>query len=163
MDNDIKKPILYFIDTLLTLKGWYDINQPILFQGDFSNQSKNFHDYFDNELVLKANLENPNYKLLFETLISYDLAIEDDWLPDSIEGLSIPRAHLLLKEIKSILEEDIPDKYIEKELIDRYHKVKTEMAIHDNKKMFELDNESERNTQATKEGEIIPEDFFKND
>jgi len=121
MNNNIKKPLVHFISSLLTLKGWEDISEPILFQGEFSGTSKNLIDYFDNSSTLNKSMENKNYTLLLDTLASYDSAIEDDWLPDVIEGLSTPKAYLFLQEIKNILEENIPDEKIEEELVKRYH------------------------------------------
>jgi len=121
MNLNLKKPILTFINSLLTLKGWQDISQPIIFQGEFSGKSKNLIDYFDDTSLLQKNMQNKNYTLLLETLLSYDSAIEDDWLPDSIEGLPIPKAYLFLNEIKNILEKNILDKKIETELIKKYH------------------------------------------
>ena len=121
MNNNIKKPLVHFISSLLTLKGWEDISEPILFQGEFSGNSKNLIDYFDDSSTLNKSMENKNYTLLLDTLASYDSAIEDDWLPDVIEGLSTPKAYLFLQEIKNILEENIPDEKIKEELVKRYH------------------------------------------
>ena len=63
MNNNIKKPLVHFISSLLTLKGWKDISEPILFQGEFSGNSKNLIDYFDDSSTLNKSMENKNYTL----------------------------------------------------------------------------------------------------
>jgi hypothetical protein len=58
-------------------------------------------------------------------LQSYEEAlIHQDWLlQDKIEGLSIPKAYLFLKVIKVILENNVPDKEMENELINRNKRI----------------------------------------
>jgi len=121
MKNNLKQPLLKFINNILTFKGWQNIGEPLIFMGDAKDASYDLDDYFDDSSVLKEAMENENHTLLLETLSSYDTAIEDDWLPDLIEGLPIPKAYLFLQEIKNILQENIPDSKIEKELIKRYN------------------------------------------
>ena len=121
MKTNLKQPLLKFINSILTFKGWQNIGEPLIFMGDAKDASYDLDDYFDDSSVLKEAMENENHTLLLETLSSYDTAIEDDWLPDLIEGLPIPKACLFLQEIKNILQENIPDSKIEKELIKRYN------------------------------------------
>ena len=122
--NRLRLACIEYINVLLTLKGWHDISEPILFSHPFSGCSKNINDYFKDVIVLYELMNTPEYKLLIETLLSFDRALEDDWLPDTIEGLSISQAYLFLQEIKNILEEEIANDQIESELILRYNKVK---------------------------------------
>jgi hypothetical protein len=58
-------------------------------------------------------------------LQSYEEAlIHQDWLlQDKIEGLSIPKAYLFLKVIKVILENNVPGKEMENELINRNKRI----------------------------------------
>ena len=78
MKTTPKQSILNFINALLSLKGWHDISEPVLFQGEFSFCSKELRGYFNDDETLQNILENEHYKLLLETLLSFELAIEDD-------------------------------------------------------------------------------------
>ena len=119
MTNNLKKKILTYINNLLVLKGWENIDEPITFP-----TSKAFYTYLPKEVELINLLQNKDLSLLIETILAYDKAIEDDWLPDDILNLSIPYAYLFLKEIKEILDKNIPEKNIKEELTRRYHIIK---------------------------------------
>jgi len=127
MDVNTKKSALCFIDNLLTLKSWHDVSEPILFQDKASGESKSLNDYFCNDVALAEACEASNTKLLFETLIAYDTAIEDDWLPDTLLGLSTKKAYYFLNEIKRLLENKPLSSSLEEALIQSYTKVKDEV------------------------------------
>jgi len=126
MNAKIKAGIIEYINMLLLLKSWEDINTPITPQkmnGKF--QSKSLFSYLPKEEKRNINSQkNSKMDSLIDILLSYDRAIEDDWLPDEILNLSIPKAYLFLKKIKTILESNIAEEVIENEIRKCYHKIK---------------------------------------
>lgn len=123
MKNELKNSLLNFIDTILTLKCWHNINELIVFDKSLIGASKTINDYFKDMSLYTESINNKKLELLMQILELYDKALEDDWVDDEIMHLPINKAYLFLKEIKNILEENIIDENIEEELIKRYHRV----------------------------------------
>lgn len=117
MNKMVKEAFLEYVNDLIRLNVWNDNKALIIHNCDMQAYS-NISNIWN---LLREN----QYELLLNTLQSYEEAlIHHDWLlQDKIEGLSIPKAYLFLKEIKDILENDVPDKEIEKELINRYKQI----------------------------------------
>ncbi len=117
MNNIVREAFLEYVNDLIRLNVWNDNKALILHNCDMQSYSK-ISDIWN---ILQEN----QYELLLKTLQSYEEAlIHHDWLlQDKIEGLSIQKAYLFLKKIKNILENDIPDKEIEKELISEYKNI----------------------------------------
>ena len=122
MKKELKKTLLNIIDNVLTLKGWDKISEPILFDKSTSNTSKYINNYFEDMIIFREAKKNKELSLLIETIGDYEKAIEDDWFPDEIVNLTVPKAYLFLKEIRRIIC-TITDKSIEQELIDTNNKI----------------------------------------
>ena len=124
MNTELKNTLLSYINTILSLKAWKNTSEPILFEGKYKGASKELLYYFDNIDLYSISRKNRDYKLLLETIEEFENALDNDWFPYEIIGLTIPQAYLFLKEIKQMLESDIEDEKIENMLIEKYHEVK---------------------------------------
>lgn len=114
MNKIVREALLEYVNDLIKLNVWNN-NKSLIFH------NCDMQSYFKINNIWNLLQEN-KYELLLKTLQSYEEAlIHHDWLlQDKIEGLSIPKAYLFLKEIKDILENNVPDKEMENELINRY-------------------------------------------
>ncbi len=95
MNPQGKKSIIEFIDAILTLDAWDNVGSVLLFPEDTSNKGKELRNYFDNINIYWDMGKDDNLTLLIDSIESYDRALEDDWLPNNIVGLPIPKAYLL--------------------------------------------------------------------
>ena len=117
MNKIVQETLLEYVNDLIKLNIWHDNKALIFHNCDMLTYSR--------IVSIWDILKKTEYQLLLETLQSYEEAlIHHDWLiQDKIEGLPIQKAYLFLKEIKNILENDIHDKNIEQELINKYKKI----------------------------------------
>jgi len=121
MNQEIRKSILAYIEAILTLKGWKNIGEVILLDDSLQNRGKHIDDYVNNMQQYEKIMEEPNFNLLLDTINCYSNALQDDWLPDYIIGLPIPKAYLFLKDIREIILTS-EDKDIENDLIEARNK-----------------------------------------
>jgi len=121
MNQEIRKSILTYIEAILTLKGWKNIGEVILLDDSLQNRGKHIDDYVNNMQQYEKIMEEPNFNLLLDTINCYSNALQDDWLPDYIIGLPIPKAYLFLKDIREIILTS-EDKDIENDLIEARNK-----------------------------------------
>ena len=121
MNQEIRKSILAYIEAILTLKGWKNIGEVILLDDSLQNRGKHIDDYVNNMQQYEKIMEEPNFNLLLDTINCYSNALQDDWLPDYIIGLPIPKAYLFLKDIREIILTS-EDKNIENDLIEARNK-----------------------------------------
>jgi len=123
-----RKNILEFVNNLLSLQVWEDVSKVIYLDKNNNFVSNDFFslaNYFDSIEDYLENKKSMQDSLLWLILEGYDdLNIYGDWLPDRILDLSIPQVYLFLKEIKNILESNIPDEQIDEELMKKYNEIK---------------------------------------
>jgi len=122
MNQQAKKSMIEFIDAILTFKSWNNTGEPLLFDENIHNKGKDIYDYFDDFSIYREMEDNNTFELLMDTLNIYNNSIDNDWLPNTIIGLPIPKAYLFLKEIKNIILTS-EDKDIEDALIDARNKL----------------------------------------
>ena len=121
MNQQAKKSMIEFIDAILTLDAWHNIGSVLLFPESTKNKGLELRNYFDDINILWDMDKDDNFELLIDALKSYDSALEDDWLPNLIIGLPIPKAYLFLKDIREIILTS-EDKDIENDLIEARNK-----------------------------------------
>jgi hypothetical protein len=123
MKKELQIPLLDFIDTISTFKGWHNIGEPLIYTGKKKDRIfKAIFQYFDDSNIMRKARENKYTSHLIEILYEYDEAVDDDWLPDYVVALPTKQAYFYLLEIKRIIL-TAKDEDIEEELRIAYDKI----------------------------------------
>jgi hypothetical protein len=67
--------------------------------------------------------KSPDFRLLFETMESYEQALNDDWMPYEIVGLKLTKAKAFVERISEILETHEPSEF-EDAVMSAYQKLR---------------------------------------
>ena len=81
------------------------------------NQITELSERINNGKIYQSLIQDPDLKLLIDLIESYEMAINDDWMPFEIQGLKLPQALEFIKGTRLIIQKynqsEYPSKIVE--------------------------------------------------